>query len=106
MMEKNEMRLNTVFNSVILYDFISSDMPDEKIKMFAAMKFVMEYKLDGDTWTYDVSMPNGHNVKTFQFKLGESFDSTTFDGRPIKVCRGLNCSFSLSSIVNISNCSF
>ena len=61
-----------------------SDMEEEKRKMYSNMRFTMEYKKDGDDWSYTVYMPNGMNKK-FSYKLGEEFDSTTLDGRPIIV---------------------
>ncbi|ELU12067.1 hypothetical protein CAPTEDRAFT_20975 [Capitella teleta] len=58
------------------------DMEEEKRKMYSNMRFTMEYTVNGDDWAYTVHMPQG--AKTFNFRLGEEFDSYTLDGRPIK----------------------
>jgi hypothetical protein len=58
-------------------------MEEEKRKMYSNMRFTMEYTVNGDDWAYTVHMP--HGAKTFQFCIGEEFDSFTLDGRPIKV---------------------
>ena len=59
-------------------------MDEAKRTMYETMRFVMEYSLNGDTWTYTVFMPGGMS-KTFQYNIGQEFDSTTLDGRPIIV---------------------
>jgi hypothetical protein len=60
------------------------DMEENKRKIYSEMKFQMEYlREDDNTWVYIVSMPDGTNIKTIKFKLGQDYDSTTFDGRPI-----------------------
>lgn len=60
------------------------DMPEEKKKTYSEMKFQMEYQQEGDSvWVYNVCLPNGSIFKTIRFKIGEDFDSTTFDGRAI-----------------------
>ena len=61
-----------------------ADMEEEKRKLYSNMRFTMEYTKTGSDWSYTVYMPNGIN-KTFNFALGEEFDSTTLDGRPIIV---------------------
>ncbi|KAI0233333.1 hypothetical protein LSAT2_016401 [Lamellibrachia satsuma] len=58
------------------------DMEAEKRALYANMQFTMEYKRDGDKWSYTVCMGKGMD-KTFNFVPGEEFDSTTLDGRPI-----------------------
>ena len=60
-------------------------MDENKRQMYCKMNFTMEYqKSDGDAWLYTVYMP--HNMsKSYTFVVGQEFDSTTLDGRPIKV---------------------
>jgi len=59
------------------------DMEDAKRQMYSTMKFQMEYSHNGhDQWQYVVFLPNGMS-KTFQYTLGQEFDSHTLDGRPI-----------------------
>ena len=55
--------------------------------MYVDMKYTIEYKKNGDNWSYIVCIPMGM-TRTYDFKLGEAFDSTTLDGRPIVVSRG------------------
>ena len=71
-------------HDTMLLFLLSTDMEEEKRKLYSNMRFTMEYMKDGDDWSYTVYMPNGM-TKTFAFKLGEEFDSTTLDGRPIIV---------------------
>ena len=60
-------------------------MEHEKRKIYSDMKFQMEYTHSGnDRWQYSVLMPNGM-TKTFAYELGEEFESSTLDGRPIIV---------------------
>jgi hypothetical protein len=61
------------------------DMEEEKRLIYSNMKFTMEYERTGECWAYTVYMPNGMQ-KTFNFTLGQEFDSTTLDGRPIISC--------------------
>lgn len=63
----------------------SFDMEEDKRKIYSNMKFLMEYRREGDEWEYTVDMPHGV-TKTFKFRIGEPYDSTTLDGRPILSC--------------------
>ena len=60
-------------------------MEPEKRQMYSDMKFTMEYTHNGhDQWKYTVLIPNGI-TKTYEYTLGQEFDSFTLDGRPIIV---------------------
>lgn len=63
-------------------------MEEDKRKMYSNAKFQMEYRRNGDDWEYTVDMPHGVS-KTFKFRIGEPYDSTTLDGRPILVSTSL-----------------
>ena len=68
----------------IVQTLLAADMEAEKRALYANMRFTMEYKREGDKWSYTVCMGKGMD-KTFNFVPGEEFDSTTLDGRPIIV---------------------
>jgi len=59
-------------------------MDEEKIKMYGEIKPVFGYTKDGDYWVGDIVLPNGQVVKTSKFKVGEPFDTTSIDQRPVK----------------------
>ena len=63
-------------------------MEEKKRQMYAEMRFTMEYTRNGENWSYTVEMPNGMK-KTFNFSVGQEFDSTTLDGRPIVVSKSV-----------------
>src|SRR6218665_1222718 len=71
-----------------------ADMEEDKRKMYSNMKFQMEYRRNGGDWEYTVDMPHGVS-KTFRFRIGEPYDSTTLDGRPILVSWDLSYAYFL-----------
>lgn len=71
-----------------------ADMEEDKRKMYSNMKFQMEYRRNGGDWEYTVDMPHGVS-KTFRFRIGEPYDSTTLDGRPILVSWDLSYTYFL-----------
>ena len=63
-----------------------SDMEESKRQMYKDMKFIMQISRPSDNrWQYEVFAPQGALVKSYNFAIGEEFDSTTLDGRPILV---------------------
>ena len=63
-----------------------TDLTEEKRKLYANMRFTMEYTRDGDNWTYTVHIAPGLS-KQFVYTIGQLFEATTFEGRPIIVTK-------------------
>ncbi|KAL3871286.1 hypothetical protein ACJMK2_039293 [Sinanodonta woodiana] len=59
-------------------------IPEEKKAFFKGAKTEIEYSQDGDQWVITVGMQGVPNVRTFRFKLGDSYDSESLDGSKMK----------------------
>ena len=62
-----------------------SGLPAEKKDFFKNARTEITYKREGDVWLIDVGMQGVPNTRSFQFKLGEPYDSASLDGSPMKV---------------------
>lgn len=54
-----------------------------KTALSESAKLMVEFTQNGADWTITTTTPLG--VKTVAFKLGQEFETTTLDGRPVKV---------------------
>ncbi|XP_060599633.1 fatty acid-binding protein type 2-like isoform X3 [Ruditapes philippinarum] len=58
-------------------------LPPEKKEFFKNAKTEITYAQDGDKWVITVGMQGVPNTRTFQFKLGEEYQSASLDGSPL-----------------------
>ncbi|KAL4219303.1 Lipocalin / cytosolic fatty-acid binding protein [Mactra antiquata] len=59
-------------------------LPPEKREFFKNARTEITYKHDGDQWTIIVGMQGVPHTRTFQFKLGEPYESASLDGSALK----------------------
>lgn len=59
-------------------------LPVEKREFFKNARTEITYSKDGDQWTINVGMQGIPDKRTFQFKLGEHYESASLDGSPLK----------------------
>ncbi|KAL3871340.1 hypothetical protein ACJMK2_039347 [Sinanodonta woodiana] len=76
--------MDSLAKSAIRLIFQNTRIPEEKKAFFKGAKTEIEYSQDGDQWVITVGMQGVPNVRTFRFKLGDSYDSESLDGSKMK----------------------